>query len=65
MRAQLQQRLTELQTEQTTALTRVTALDHERSLLMEQILRRAGAIAELEVLCQPILATPIEEDDRG
>lgn len=66
MYAQLRQRLTELQTEQTHAITRVTAMDHERSLLTEQILRRAGAIAELEALCQPpIVATKVEEDGRG
>jgi predicted nuclease with TOPRIM domain len=51
MRDQLQQRLTELRTEQQEALTRVTALDQERGRLLEQIVRREGAIAELEALC--------------
>lgn len=62
----LHQRLQALQNEQQAALTRVTALDHERSLLLEQILHRAGAIAELEALCQPpIVAQRVEEDGVG
>jgi predicted nuclease with TOPRIM domain len=44
-------RLTELRTEQAAAMQRVTALDQERSRLLEQIVRREGAIAELDALC--------------
>lgn len=61
----LQQRLQALQTEQTTDLTRLQALEVECARLREACLRRAGAIAELEALCQPIRATQLEEDGVG
>lgn len=66
MHDRLPQRLTALQTEQTAALSRLQALDAARSPLTEQILGRAGAIAELEARCQPpIVATQREEDGVG
>jgi hypothetical protein len=61
----LQHRLQTLQTEQQDALTRVQALETERQQLVETCLRRAGAIAELEAICHPIIATQVEEDARG
>ena len=65
MRDQLQQRLEALQTEQTAALTRLSALELEWTRLREQILHRAGALAELEALLHPIVATQVEEDGHG
>lgn len=61
----LQQRLTALLAEQQADLTRVQALEAHRQALTEACLRRAGAIAELEAICHPIVATPVEEDGRG
>jgi predicted transcriptional regulator len=61
----LQQRLQVLQTEQQADLTRAQTLEAQRQQLVEACLRRAGAIAELEALCQPIVATKVEEDGRG
>lgn len=61
----LPQRLQALQTEQQAALTRLQALETERQQVTEACLRRAGAIAELEALCQPIVATRAEEDGVG
>jgi hypothetical protein len=43
----------------------VQALETERQQLVETCLRRAGAIAELEAICHPIIATQVEEDARG
>lgn len=65
LRAVLQQRLTVLQTEQQADLERSQALSLEAALVREVLLRRAGAIAELEALCQPILATRVEGDGIG
>ena len=66
MRAHLRQRLTALQTEQQADLARSHALAVEADRLNQALLRRAGAIAELEALCQPpILGTKVEEDGRG
>ena len=61
----LHQRLRALQTEQQADLARLEALDAERQAVTEACLRRAGAIAELEALCQPIIATRVEEDGVG
>jgi hypothetical protein len=55
----LQQRLQALQTEQQADLTRVQVLETERQQLVETCLRRAGAISELDALCQPIVATRV------
>lgn len=61
----LQQRLQALQTEQQADLTRLQALETARQQVTEACLRRAGAISELEALCQPIMATRVEEDGSG
>lgn len=52
----LQPRLQALQTEQQADLARFQALETARQRVTETCLRRAGAIAELEALCQPIRA---------
>lgn len=58
-------RLQALQTEQQADLTRVQRLEAERQQLVETCVRRAGAIAELEALCQPIIAMQTEEPGSG